>query len=487
MEANLVGGEVAKPKETFPYANWGPWPAIFAVLIALVVGLFLSVPALIVGSQHGKIEALFPPSYSSGASFDEGDATALAVDSQSSRLFSDHGEEVKVFGPLGQELPGEALEGLEDSHGLAYDPHSATLYVSEEGLGRIQAYSPVTDRMHTVALAAGGFEPERMAVTPTGGLYVIDAGRGQVVRLNSKGRVLGQLAASEGFDFGSNDNDIAVGPNGVVYVLSGHGDGTVWAFSPKGGLLWEAKPEGRHEFSSLTVDEQGRLWIAQTNGDIYQYVHGERGEAKIAAGNSPSSIEFAGSGHLFVARELDGTLTTLGSVISQTATELGFLLVPIALAMMRGADGLRTALRRLGFRSFKPSAFGWMALAFVLYLGFTIFYSVVITEPRQKDIAESFGPTVLQILLIVIAAPIAEETCFRGMLFGGLREKLPRLVAALITGIVFGGLHALTGVTAIPPLIVFGFLLALLYERTGSIIPGILLHMLNNSIALLSQ
>ena len=34
-----------------------------------------------------------------------------------------------------------------------------------------------------------------------------------------------------------------------------------------------------------------------------------------------------------------------------------------------------------------------MALAFVIYLAFTIFYSVVITEPKQKDIAESFGPT----------------------------------------------------------------------------------------------
>ncbi len=112
---------------------------------------------------------------------------------------------------------------------------------------------------------------------------------------------------------------------------------------------------------------------------------------------------------------------------------------------------------------------------------------MVITEPKQKDIAESFGPTVLQILLIVIAAPIAEETCFRGMLFGGLREKLPRLAAALICGLIFGALHALTGITAVPPLIVFGFLLALLYERTGSIIPGILLHMLNNTIALLGQ
>ncbi len=38
-----------------------------------------------------------------------------------------------------------------------------------------------------------------------------------------------------------------------------------------------------------------------------------------------------------------------------------------------------------------------------------------------------------------------------------------------------------------PPLIVFGFILALLYEKTGSIVPGILLHMLNNSVALIGQ
>ncbi len=45
----------------------------------------------------------------------------------------------------------------------------------------------------------------------------------------------------------------------------------------------------------------------------------------------------------------------------------------------------------------------------------------------------------------------------------------------------------MTGISAVPPLIVFGFVLALLYEKTGSIVPGILLHMLNNSVALLGQ
>src|SRR6201992_2630687 len=140
MEANLVGGEVAKDKREFPYANWGPWPAVFAVLIALCVGLFLSVPALIVGSQEGKIEALFPPSYSSGASFDKGDASALAVDTAANRLFADHEDEVRVFGALGQEIGGQRIEGLEDSQGVAFDPRNGTLWVSEKHQGRILKY-----------------------------------------------------------------------------------------------------------------------------------------------------------------------------------------------------------------------------------------------------------------------------------------------------------------------------------------------------------
>ena len=46
----------------------------------------------------------------------------------------------------------------------------------------------------------------------------------------------------------------------------------------------------------------------------------------------------------------------------------------------------------------------------------------LILEPHQKDIAEGFGTLPVQILLIVFAAPISEEVCFRGMLFGGLRS-----------------------------------------------------------------
>lgn len=188
-----------------------------------------------------------------------------------------------------------------------------------------------------------------------------------------------------------------------------------------------------------------------------------------------------------VGNKPNGDLTTFGNVGVQLATAIGFLMVPMAIVAQRGAATVREILRRLGVRRFEPAALKWMAAAIGAYLLFSFLYSALIVVPEQEDIAAGFGPIPVQILLIVIAAPISEEICFRGMLYGGLRERLPRLAAALIAGLIFGGLHALTGVTAVPPLIFFGFVLSLLYERTGSIWPCILLHMLNNSVALLAQ
>jgi membrane protease YdiL (CAAX protease family) len=181
-----------------------------------------------------------------------------------------------------------------------------------------------------------------------------------------------------------------------------------------------------------------------------------------------------------------GDLSTTASILVQLATALGFLLVPFAVAAARGAS-LREGARRLGLVGFRPSALKWMAAAVGAYLLFVAVYVAVVGEPEQEDIAEGFGALPVQVLLIVVAAPISEEVCFRGMLFGGLRQRLPRLGAALVSGLIFGALHALTGISAVPALAAFGVILALLYEKTGSVIPGILLHMLNNSVALLGQ
>ncbi len=184
----------------------------------------------------------------------------------------------------------------------------------------------------------------------------------------------------------------------------------------------------------------------------------------------------------------EGDLSTGASVVVQLATALSFLLVPMALAARWGAPSVWEGLRRLGVRRFRPgTALKWMAASIGAYLVFAAVYAGLFGVPEQEDIAEGFGTLPVQILLIVIAAPISEEVCFRGMLFGGLRSHMPRFAAAFVGALIFGGLHALTGLSAVPPLIAFGFILCLLYEKTGSIVPGIVLHMLNNSVALIGQ
>ncbi|HYP55012.1 MAG TPA: type II CAAX endopeptidase family protein [Solirubrobacterales bacterium] len=178
--------------------------------------------------------------------------------------------------------------------------------------------------------------------------------------------------------------------------------------------------------------------------------------------------------------------STAAMVVLQTFGAIAFVAIPLVIATM-GRVPLGDALRRLGLRRFDSSAVPWMGVAIAAYLAFAAVYVALVGEPEQEDVAGSFGSWPVQVLLIVVAAPISEEIFFRGMMFGGLRRRMPTLLAALISAVVFGGLHAGTGVSAVPPLIAFGFILALLYEKTGSIVPAILLHALNNSVALAAQ
>lgn len=176
----------------------------------------------------------------------------------------------------------------------------------------------------------------------------------------------------------------------------------------------------------------------------------------------------------------------LGTTIAiQICTGIGFLMIPLLLSLSTGGGQIRAALGRLGFKRFEVSqAAKWVSLGILTYFVFSIAYSVIIGTPKQDDIAADFGPIPLQILLIVVIAPIAEEVCFRGMLFGGIRTKLPLWAAAPAAGAVFGLLHYSTGWSAVPPLIVLGAVFAVVYEKSGSLWPVILMHAVNNALAL---
>ncbi len=107
------------------------------------------------------------------------------------------------------------------------------------------------------------------------------------------------------------------------------------------------------------------------------------------------------------------------------------------------------------------------------------------TLPDELGVHGSTLNLILVVGLITIIAPLGEELFFRGYFFGALRNWHGWVPAAIVTGIVFGAIHigsAPLGFTV--PLGVFGLGLCYLYQRTGSLYPGIALHALNNSVAL---
>ena len=89
------------------------------------------------------------------------------------------------------------------------------------------------------------------------------------------------------------------------------------------------------------------------------------------------------------------------------------------------------------------------------------------------------------VLEYVVFAPIFEELAFRGLLFAMLRRRFEFLPAALISTGIFALAH---GYSLIGFISVFwsGFLWTWIYERTGSLIPGMVAHAMNNLLVTLT-
>ncbi|HEX4280643.1 MAG TPA: CPBP family intramembrane glutamic endopeptidase, partial [Solirubrobacteraceae bacterium] len=114
-------------------------------------------------------------------------------------------------------------------------------------------------------------------------------------------------------------------------------------------------------------------------------------------------------------------------------------------------------------------------------------------NPGKEKILEQLGSNESAALLLLsagltcVVAPISEEILFRGFIFTALRNWHGTLPAALLTGLLFGGVHVGSApLLDLVPLAGLGFGLCLLYRYTGSLYPCIVTHSLNNSVAFAS-
>lgn len=190
---------------------------------------------------------------------------------------------------------------------------------------------------------------------------------------------------------------------------------------------------------------------------------------------SGSSWKAAGEAFIYGNFNLTSNMLVIATVLSSVFTACLF-------AKLRWTPVSRHWLRE------KPvGVLFWAALA---ALG-SILPSEWLVEQMQHTMPEAQEKLFEQIMAqpigyisIGIVAPLAEEMVFRGAI---LRKLLGRFgekwhwVAILISAVIFGAVHG-----NIPQFVhaaLIGLLLGWMYYRTGSILPGVLLHWVNNTVA----
>jgi len=142
-------------------------------------------------------------------------------------------------------------------------------------------------------------------------------------------------------------------------------------------------------------------------------------------------------------------------------------------------------------------ALGWAAGGIACFYLVAGVYAAIVPIDVEQGVTDDLGADqgtfglVVAGLMVMIAAPFAEEFFFRGFFYRALRSRFPMLAAATIDGLVFGLIHynfeGADALLLLPPLALLGFVFCVVYERTGSLFPVIGMHAFNNAVAYAAQ
>lgn len=137
----------------------------------------------------------------------------------------------------------------------------------------------------------------------------------------------------------------------------------------------------------------------------------------------------------------------------------------------------------------------WTALVWTGVATFgTIIPSIWLDEQLALDMPEHVERLLVDIIrqplgyiFIGILAPVAEEVVFRGAVLRSLLTVMEgrwRWGAIAVSAVIFGAVHG--NESQFLHAVLTGVLLGWMYERTRSIVPGLVCHWVNNSLAFLA-
>jgi membrane protease YdiL (CAAX protease family) len=153
---------------------------------------------------------------------------------------------------------------------------------------------------------------------------------------------------------------------------------------------------------------------------------------------------------------------------------------------LRGVVARRFGLQLSTWRATLAGAGAGVLLGAVLVGALVLVPPRDIDTPMSRVAATPTGYWSLVFLALVLAPPI-EEFVFRGVIYRGLRTRMPAAAAAILVTVVFTGLHAGELVHYWPG---FGLIALLslvtiaLRVRTGSLLPAVAAHFGYNACAM---
>ena len=178
------------------------------------------------------------------------------------------------------------------------------------------------------------------------------------------------------------------------------------------------------------------------------------------------------------------TQTAIGNLFLQTVTYLVGITALLALVL-----GRRHA--HLGDLGWRMPRLRWIPVALVAaVLSLVVLsYLLDIIQALLPHLQNAQGPEVQQeyghelnfaIPAVSVVAPLAEETFFRGFIYSWMRRHLRVPATAILSSCVFAAAHLSYGAQSelliFLPLTLLGVVLALLYEYSGSLVPGVIVH-----------
>ncbi len=184
-------------------------------------------------------------------------------------------------------------------------------------------------------------------------------------------------------------------------------------------------------------------------------------------------------------------MNLLGLSIAALAAEAVALIAGVVLF---GKLRRKYSWAQLGFKSVSLS---WWLVAFVLTVAAAIIGGIaavlvqlMLGLPQENPQLEMLAPVgfswpaaIAMTFLGGIAVPVAEELFFRAVIHRWASERWGVVVGSLLGSFLFGLAHVS------PPLIAFAFVMGLViafvYERTQSLVPGLIIHIINNTLKIM--